>query len=218
MVLIFLSKSIQQRTSLNENIFRVNEHVQSDQEPFSIFQRSILEREQKFYMQFMEIIDGKSMVKSLNLCCLGQIRASCNGLVLLENKLKCGGSLVINPVSRKLVPLPPGTISTPRDESFGFGFCSNSEEYKVVHLFRNENGYVECEIINVGSRSWRPTDRPSDGIFSWFGTVPVFAIGALNWIPHSDSSEYIVSMGVDDERFCKIPLRYHRNGRISIVF
>ncbi|OVA03766.1 F-box domain [Macleaya cordata] len=206
MVLIFLSKSIQGGTSSNENVFHVDDLLKSQPEPFSIFQRPILEPDEKFYMQFMEIEDGKSTVRSLNLSCLGKIRATCNGLILLEHKLKRGGSLVINPITRKMIPIPLGTISTPHNESFGFAFSSCTEEYRVVHLFRDESGYVGCEIITVGSRPWRVIDGPKYGLFGWFGNEPVFATGALHWVPHMNRSEYIVSLGVEDERFRQIPL------------
>ncbi|GFZ05998.1 hypothetical protein Acr_18g0001680 [Actinidia rufa] len=168
-----------------------------------IFQQPLLDQRSKYQIQFMEIRDGKSKMGCFNATCLGQIRASCNGLILLENKLKKGRLVVLNPVTRKLISLPLGTLYEPHDESYGLVLCNYTSKYKLVHLFRDEMQYIGCEILIIGARSWKVVDGPSFGLFSWFGYNPISAIGALHWVPHVDRSEYIVSMTVDDEKFHK---------------
>lgn len=159
-----------------------------------------------FYIKFMEIKDGKCTIKEYNETCIGKIRATCNGLILLENRMKKEGLVVMNPVTRELLRFPLGTQSSPHHESYGLVYCHCSSNYKVVHLFRDESQYIGCEIINIGSRSWRVMDGPSFGLLGWLGCEPVFAIGALHWLPLINHNEYIVSLLVDNEKFKKIPL------------
>lgn len=171
-----------------------------------MFLQPPLQQGSVFHLQFMEIKDGKCKIGDLNATCLGQIRASYNGLVLLENKLKIGGLVVMNPMTRRLITLPLGTLYPPHDESYGLALCNFTNQYKLVHLFRDELLFVSCEILNIGTESWRVVDGPPFGLFTWFGYNPVSAAGALHWVPHIDHSEYIVSMSMDDEKFCKVPL------------
>uniref|UniRef100_A0A5B6YPY7 Uncharacterized protein n=1 Tax=Davidia involucrata TaxID=16924 RepID=A0A5B6YPY7_DAVIN len=213
-VLIFLSEVIRgtfYRYSMipppqeKPHTFSVEANVfQSQSEP--LFQRPIIDPRSKFYIQFMEIRDGKSKIGEFRATCLGNIRATCNGLILLDNKMKKGGLIVMNPVTRKLTALPLGTLYPPHDESYGLALCNSTKKYKVVHLFRDEMQYIGCEILVLGTRSWMVVDGPSFGDIRWFGYNPVSAIGALHWVPEIDRSEYIVSMAMENEKFHKIPL------------
>lgn len=171
----------------------------------ALFDQSVVDPS-SFSVQFLEFSGAKSKIVEYNLRCRGDIRATCNGLILLDNKMKKGGLIVMNPVTRKLSALPLGTLYSPHNESYGFVLSSVTGEYKVVHLFRDVLGYVSCEVLNLGSRSWREIDGPSFGLFGWFGYSPVSAIGALHWIPRVDQSDYIVSMEVDEEKFHQVPL------------
>ena len=78
--------------------------------------------------------------------------------------------------------------------------------------FRDYLGYANCEVINVGARSWRAIDGPSFGAIRWFGRSPVSALGALHWIPQFDRSDHIVSMEVNSEKFHQVALP--KSGRI----
>ncbi|ONI35835.1 hypothetical protein PRUPE_1G556700 [Prunus persica] len=146
--------------------------------PIPIFNHTTINAP-RFSVQFLEFKNDKSKIGEYSLSCSGNIRATCNGLILLDNKLKNGGLVVMNPVTRKLIALPLGTLSRPHDESYGFALIDSTGEYKVVHLFRDELRFV-------------------DG--------PISAIGGLHWIPQVDRSEYIVSIEVDKEKFHQIPL------------
>lgn len=198
----FSSKSLPKEKpntfSLEAKLFqRQNVHV---------FNQPDISPSSKFHLKYMEIKDGKSKIGEFNATCLGRIRATCNGLILLDNKMKKGGLIVMNPVTKEFDPLPLGSIYPSHDESYGLAFCESAREYKVVHLFRDEMQFVGCEILKLGTRYWIPVDGPSFGLFNWFGYDPVFAIGGLHWSPEIDHYDYIVSMGVDDEKFIKIPL------------
>eukprot|EP00257_Ricinus_communis_P006458 XP_002521772.2 putative F-box protein At4g17780 isoform X1 [Ricinus communis] len=172
----------------------------------SIFAEPIMNSAPKFCIQFVEFKEGNMKIGEYNVNCLGNIRATCNGLILLDNKLKKGGLIVMNPVTRKLIALPLGTIYSPQDESYGFALSDTTGEYKVVHLFRDELGYVSCETLNLRARFWKEVNGPSFGLFRWFGYRPVAALGALHWIPQVDHNDYLVSMEVDNEKFHSVPL------------
>ncbi|KAM5575078.1 putative F-box protein [Rosa sericea] len=160
----------------------------------------------KFSVQFLAIKNGKTEIGGYNLNCLGSIRATCNGLILLDNKVKKGGLIVLNPVTRKLIALPLGTLHRPYNESYGFAVSDVTGEYKIVHLFRDELGFVSCEILSLWKKAWREVNGPAFGLLRWFGYAPVSAIGALHWIPQVDRSDYIVSVDFHKEKFHQIPL------------
>ncbi|KAI3887389.1 hypothetical protein MKW92_050775 [Papaver armeniacum] len=196
MGLIFLSKSPGRESNSDENIFHVGKHYLPSK---ANWESRIEQYEVELNLQFMEIKDGKRTVRSLKLSSYGEIRAACNGLVLLENSRICG-PIVINPVTREYTVLCGGTIALPQDESYGFAFSYRTGEYKVVHLFRDHLRYFGCEVIEVDSHTWRAVDGPSFGLINF------------HWIPHIENSEYIVSMGIDDEKFHQIQLP-KTNGR-----
>ncbi|KAH9725134.1 F-box domain-containing protein [Citrus sinensis] len=206
-VLIF-QKPVVSRTPTSyqpekSNTFSVEASLQPRPSYSSIFDNRV---RRKFYIQFMEFKGGKIETERYNLCCLGKIRATCNGLILLDNDLKKGGLIVMNPVTRKLIALPAGTLCRPHNESFGFALNEVTGDYKVVHLFRDELGYVSCETLNLGTRKWREVNGPAFGVFGWFGYRPVSAIGALHWVPQINHSDCIVSMEVNSEKFQTISL------------
>ncbi|KAJ8759264.1 hypothetical protein K2173_006784 [Erythroxylum novogranatense] len=182
------------------NTFSVEQSFLQSQ-PAPIIWQPVTNRRSRLSMQYMEFGEGKSKLGEYKLSCLGIIRATCNGLILLDNKLKRGGLVVMNPVTRKLTALPLGTLYPPERQSYGFAQSDTSKQYKVVHLFRDELGYVNCEILCLGTRNWREVNGPSFGLFGWLGYSPVSALGGLHWIPHIDRSDYIVSIGVDTENF-----------------
>ncbi|XAR71003.1 hypothetical protein NMG60_11028072 [Bertholletia excelsa] len=167
------------------------------------------------YISFIEVQDGKSKVIQSNICGFKKILAACNGLVLgtCEPSRKL---IVMNPVTRKFLLLPLGTIAPCPNESYGFVHIPLIREYKVVHLFRDESGYIGCEVLSINTRSWRAVDGPSFGLFRQFAYNPVVAIGALHWLPATDGCAYLVSMTVDDENFHtkSLPIPSSMNDRL----
>ncbi|KAI5668164.1 hypothetical protein M9H77_18017 [Catharanthus roseus] len=134
---------------------------------------------------------GKIKIEEYKTTCMGKIRASCYGLIILNNGMKEeGGLIVMNPVTRELSALPLATLF-PRDESYGLGYCKNTGKLKLVQLFRDELNFIGCEILILGDNSWKMVDRPAFGLLGWFGYDPIFAIGAIRW---------------DDNKFWVIPL------------
>ncbi|XP_076918941.1 F-box protein CPR1-like [Bidens hawaiensis] len=188
----------------NPNTFSVESKVFELKSVHMLLQ-PLIESPFKYVIKYMVFEDGKIAIGDYNATCLGKIRASCDGLIVVDNKLEKGELVIMNPVTREVNLLPLGTIYPPHDESFGLVRCG-SGGYKLVHLFRDEFHYIGCEVLDIGEKSWRVIDGPSFGLVKWFGYSPVFAIGALHWVPEVDHSEYIVTMTIDDEKFHKIML------------
>ncbi|XP_030525444.2 putative F-box protein At3g28280 [Rhodamnia argentea] len=178
----------------------------SQSQNIPIFTQPNINHSGKTYVKFMEFSNGKCDEINYNISCLGMIRASCDGLILLDNRMKKGGLIVLNPVTRKLDPLPLGTLFPVHKESYGFALSKVSGVYKVVHLFRDELDFFHCEILSLRTRVWRPVYGPEPGLFGWLGHRPVFAIGSLHWVPLVDHSDYIVSLEMDSEKFHKVSL------------
>ncbi|KAF7851743.1 hypothetical protein BT93_L2613 [Corymbia citriodora subsp. variegata] len=160
----------------------------------------------KYDVKFMEFSNGNCEERDYKISSTGKIRATCDGLILLDNKKKKGGLIVLNPVIRKLDPLPVGTLYSSHNESYGLALSKVSRVYKVVHLFRDELNFFHCEIFSLGTRVWRPLYDPEPGLFGWLGYRPVFAMGYLHWVPFVDHSDYVVSMEMDSEKFHKVSL------------
>ncbi|CAI0396725.1 unnamed protein product [Linum tenue] len=192
-------------TSSNRgNKFSVEGKVLQSQ-PLNMFAYQMANRSSKFSINFVECREGKGVTGDYGIECLGSIRAACNGFILLDNRLKKGGVLVMNPVTRNLLALPVGTLTSPEWESYGFALTGG--RYKVVHLFMDDMKYIACETLNLGSRSWKPVNGPPSGRLPRFGFSPVSAIGALHWLPTlSSDNNFTVSMDLETEKFHLVPL------------
>ncbi|XP_052173456.1 putative F-box/kelch-repeat protein At3g17280 [Diospyros lotus] len=185
--------------------------LSQDPEQYSIF---ITRQPYRSYLNFLEIQDGKGKVNKSSVSGFKVVLATCNGLILATCEQN-GGLLVMNPVTRKLIAIPLGTI-VPRSESYGFIFSHLTREYKVVHLFRDESRHIGCEILSLSTRKWRGVDGPSFGLFRRFHYSPVAAIGALHWLPDKHGCRDLVSMSFDDEKFhtTNLPLPSSVNDRL----
>ncbi|KAF7836435.1 F-box/LRR-repeat/kelch-repeat protein [Senna tora] len=160
----------------------------------------------KFSLQFVDFKGEKCKKEEYNVSFQGSIRAACNGLILLDSEAKKRKLIVLNPVTRKLIPLPLGTLCPAHKESYGFALSIDTGLYKVVHLFHDELGYASCEILDLKNRIWRAVNGPALGLVKWFGYKPVSAAGALHWVPQIDRNEYIVSLEVHTEKFYTVKL------------
>ncbi|XP_027149110.1 putative F-box protein At3g17265 isoform X2 [Coffea eugenioides] len=169
-------------------------------------QQPLIDPSLLLHIKFMEIENGKMKIEEYNTTCLGTIRGAGGGLIVLDDKMKNGGLIVMNPVTKELTALPSGSLCSPHNESYGLAFCQTTRNFKLVHLFQGEMQFVSCEILDLGAKSWRIVDGPAFRAFRWFVYDPVFAIGAIHWVPKTMHSKYIVYMTVDDEKFHRIPL------------
>ncbi|KAJ4976121.1 hypothetical protein NE237_001227 [Protea cynaroides] len=155
---------------------------------------------------------------------MNMIGRPCNGLICLEHlcfnewtyHYKCL-ILVCNPETQNTVLIPQGTD---RQYSFlqGLGFCSSSNEFKLVQLYeRSENKWegIGCELFTVGhrgvtgthplqpSRSWRHVGYFPCHEFCYLSDM-CHVKGRVHWIIQPllvSSFEFIVSLDLELEEF-----------------
>lgn len=202
-------------------------------ENFSIFPSTNLESSKTKSIHFLEIEDPKGKIIDSNISYSGVVVASCNGLILIKSMYepywrlssrrgpwldsplidshkKAGRLIIMNPMTRKFIGVPLGSLphvpsenvnGSTTNESYGLVFSPLKSAYKVVHLFKDKLEYIACEIFCLSSRSWKAVDGPSEGLLRKLNRMPISAVGALHWIPDISGSDYIVSMGADHEKF-----------------
>ncbi|XP_026451034.1 putative F-box protein At3g16210 [Papaver somniferum] len=115
---------------------------------------------------------------------------SCNGLVCASppNNFFC----LWNPTTNeyKLLPKPPSDLQV-RWGIDGFGYDSNKDDYKVIHIPRMHIVPSKVFIYSLGSNTWKQIQH----IPYMFNHEPdeygVFCNGALHWLAQSGSDESI---------------------------
>ncbi|KAL5562670.1 hypothetical protein UlMin_032417 [Ulmus minor] len=144
---------------------------------------------------------------------------SCNGLLCLAAPSKCPAKTVVvcNPVTGEYINLWsfPNTLPfgiTKIVICCGLGFCSKSNQFKVVrvcHLFDrgvpSSHKIVMAEIQALGTGEWRDVDN-CPGMW-WVQEGATYLDGALHWMCIDyQESEHIVSFDLENEQFYLLPL------------
>ncbi|KAI3818410.1 hypothetical protein L1987_12216 [Smallanthus sonchifolius] len=151
----------------NPNTFYVESKV-FELKRIPMLYRPLINTSLKYAIKYMVLEDGKSMIRDYNAACMGKIRASCDGLIVLDNTLRHRQLVIMNPVTHELNLLPSGTTYLALYESFGLVYGARG--YKLVHLFRDESHqFIGCEVLQIGETSWRVIDGPAFGLIKWFG-------------------------------------------------
>ncbi|KAK9743262.1 hypothetical protein RND81_03G227300 [Saponaria officinalis] len=208
------------------NTFHVESQVNLS-ESYSIFPCTPSEMSNSKVINFLDIEDGKSKVIDLNISCFGSIVASCNGLILISSMFertnmfrrpkffdsheRLGRLIIMNPMTRKFIKFPLGTIPSEisYSESYGLMFSQSKGVYKAVHLFMDELGHIACELWSLETRHWKSIDGPSKNLIRHFSRAPpIWASGSLHWLftGYQYHTGYIISLGAEDERFSVIDL------------
>ncbi|KAJ4974093.1 hypothetical protein NE237_007267 [Protea cynaroides] len=146
----------------------------------------------------------------------------CNGWICLECVYHEGWRaliLVCNPATRDTIVIPRGKKREYDYLELGLGFCSSSNEFKVVRFYEMEEGYG-FELFTVGQRGTRGTHSLKP-LQSWrhVGYLPYqicYQSGRMchvnekmHWIisPLSDSSsEYVLTLDLELEEFKVVSL------------
>ncbi|OMO98371.1 hypothetical protein COLO4_13964 [Corchorus olitorius] len=146
---------------------------------------------------------------------------SCNGLVCLsggEDEEEEESIYVCNPVLGEYI-----TIQLPEESSwrcygsFGLGFSSRSNEFKVLRTFRDENfgllrnrtHTVKAEIYTLGTGSWRSIENVPDDIDISFLGFNSFLHGTLHWATIKGYPKFcckIICFNFEEELFGEIPV------------
>lgn len=178
-------------------------NIDANNNQFTLFDPNPPQK-QKLQIYLMEFKHKTATITDPNISGFREILATCNGLILATNKT--GTLLILNPTTRKLLQLKSGTIVPNRNESYGFVFTPKTQQYKAVHVFRDESGHIDTEILSLSTMSWTACRVPSFGLFRDFTHKPVSTSGVVYWLPGTQNVNYIVSMDTDTEKFARINL------------
>ncbi|KAJ0037685.1 hypothetical protein Pint_23250 [Pistacia integerrima] len=135
-----------------------------------------------------------------------------HGLICLVNK---GNFYIFNPGMKKAIKLPKPKPSTCKGIDGGFGYKPSTNEYKLVHLYdENEDEFsysIKCEIFTLSegsgtSSSWKQIEKQCPFIVRGWG---VLANNKFYWMVwegcHPLLKELIVSLDLETETFDFIP-------------
>ncbi|XP_023752260.1 putative F-box protein At1g46984 [Lactuca sativa] len=198
-VLTFLKQFSESRP----NTFDINTHNNNNQ--FTLFDPNPPKKQKlQIYLMEFNFKHQNATITDPNISGFREILATCNGLILATNKT--GTLLILNPTTRKLLPLKSGTIVQTRDESYGFVFSPKTQQYKAIHVFRDESGHIDTEILSLSTMQWTGCHVPTFGLFRDFTHKPVSTCGVLYWLPGTNNVNYIISMDIDKEKFSRMDL------------
>ncbi|KAF8396366.1 hypothetical protein HHK36_017983 [Tetracentron sinense] len=146
----------------------------------------------------IEMKEGSITRKYSKLCSMGWIMASCNGLLLLQNKQNRLVLHVTNPVTKQLVTLPSSMKSDIFPKPIGLTFVPATGEYKVVNIINKLGSF---EILTLGFNTWREIHPPAIEIPNVYFASPVVVNGVLHWTKFSfhKNHKYIVSVDAHHE-------------------
>jgi F-box interacting protein len=147
------------------------------------------------------------------------ILGSCNGILCIADIYK-GLAVLWNPSIRKVKELPP--FEKPRGStrimmSFGFGYDSFTDNYKVVvvfeyHIYVSSGMLIkkaEVKVHTLGNNFWKNIqDFPFDGVL--VERSGKFVSGTINWLAsfklYRVSPCFIVSLDLKNESYQKVLL------------
>ncbi|XP_043700439.1 uncharacterized protein LOC122651191 [Telopea speciosissima] len=113
-----------------------------------------------YKLGFIEMKGGEIMVRDLNMGFPRPVRASCNGLVLVEDFPELGDLFVGNLVTKKAMKVPVRLGSLGQDRVIGFTYIPQTREYKIVRQVINISTGVVYKILTLGYNEWREIKGP----------------------------------------------------------
>ncbi|XVF79231.1 hypothetical protein PTKIN_Ptkin14bG0204000 [Pterospermum kingtungense] len=194
---------------------------------------------ESYYFSLLSTEKGQNFVVKENIYLpeiyrICEVHGPCNGLLCLQ--VTDDKVALWNPSTREIKFLPQPTIQPPPPHDdieffsihtsfspIGFGFDSNSEDYKVAtfvdHCFRDEEGrsFLDCRsqvhLYSLKSDSWKEIPHPNertfvsgnsffnsyiDGVYYWFAIDQ--EEGIVNYL------HFILSFNFANEKFSTISL------------
>ncbi|XP_026420755.1 F-box/kelch-repeat protein At3g23880-like [Papaver somniferum] len=140
----------------------------------------------------------------LNTCFYIKMFASCNGLLCLN--FNGNRTLILwNPYTKESQKIIlPSCVPWPVTKGYGFGYSSRINNYKFVHIDRDE-----VYVYTLGSDEWRRVNASTicdfyyegldlNGVLHWLGTT---AIGDF-----SKPTKLIVAFDLSSETYMNLPL------------
>ncbi|CAK7325655.1 unnamed protein product [Dovyalis caffra] len=148
-----------------------------------------------------------------------QIIGSCNGVICISNTPQDHGHGIIlwNPSIGKSLNLELPRLIDHFHGIFGFGFNSQSNDYKIVRVDTPQN-QVYCQVYSLKERSWKAIDfNPALGYFIRIPSVLwgrsssykyVFLNGVLHWLADREEMghRFVLSFDLTNDSFGTIML------------
>ncbi|OIS99214.1 PREDICTED: F-box/kelch-repeat protein At3g23880-like [Nicotiana attenuata] len=113
--------------------------------------------------------------------------------------------LLWNPSTRESELLPCPEFPTEEFCTFGLGYDSTSDDYKILKIDPKARG----EILSLKSGSWRKIDQHPTGVYPVLSCMDslAFVNGAFHWLGLS-LNDFAVSFSISNEVYGQIPLPY----------
>ncbi|KAM3198797.1 hypothetical protein P3L10_034462 [Capsicum annuum] len=105
--------------------------------------------------------------------------------------------LLWNPSTRESTVLPRTEFSLTKDYSFGLGYDSTSDDYKILKI----DDAARCEILALKSGSWRKIDTHPAGVFPVLSDTEdslAFVHGAFHWLD-SSLEKTLISFSISND-------------------
>ncbi|XP_010262913.1 PREDICTED: F-box protein At3g07870-like [Nelumbo nucifera] len=188
----------------------IKEHLLHSK-PCLLIQDRIVTKRSLFDTQLMSIEGANIRVRDLSRFFTGQIRASCNGLLLVQNWVDYTLLHITNPITGQWLGLPPCNGFIASGCTFGLAFVPSTADYKVVCIFRHWYG-IKCQILSLRgcfngrcNDTWRDVNGPLSRLTPSTMEVPILVNGGiLHW--KTDSRSHILSLDCSNETFQRTPL------------
>ncbi|KAF8016024.1 hypothetical protein BT93_H1546 [Corymbia citriodora subsp. variegata] len=134
-----------------------------------------------------------------------ELVGSCDGLVCLSME---GRLALNNPTTKESRNLPRSGLLHLRELLQGFGYDSQSDDYKIVQGERSENGQDgfeiwQMEIFSLKAASWKKTQAQLERHLSLVHQERgVYWNGALHWLAKNEGKlETMISFNLSEEKF-----------------
>nr|WRO64607.1 MYB transcription factor protein [Rosa persica] len=159
-----------------------------------------------------------------------QVMASCNGLVLLgEYYLRYYKNLSIwNPSTRFFRKIPSSSFGFSMTDSndgkkgylgwasYGFGYVSSTDDYKLVLVVPAVGGFLEMHVFSLRADSWKLIKAPYSAWPGLTGGRGTYSNGAIHWLIGrrngiSDTVIYAFDLAVEEFRLVPLHVSYQNN-------
>ncbi|KAI8572530.1 hypothetical protein RHMOL_Rhmol01G0206600 [Rhododendron molle] len=137
----------------------------------------------------------------------GSVVGSCNGLVCIYFWELVDTFYIWNPSTRETHALSAFGKEFVVGTSFGFGYDSPNDDYKVVRVAFVE-GRHEVEVYSLRKDSWRRIgDFPSQLITNYFVEAGKLVNGSIHWAATNPSSHswLITTLDLSEETYREVP-------------
>ncbi|KAK6914167.1 F-box domain [Dillenia turbinata] len=144
-----------------------------------------------------------------------RIVGSCDGLLLIA--VDSGYTFLLNPSTREYKELPQPAYFPSNYElvTYGFGYDSSSDDYKVVRVCNTGTSAtiaIGIEVYELKSNMWRNLQDCPRGSYFIYDEPGIFVSGAIHWILCRKNPEVeqcgdrtILCLDLKEEKFCELP-------------